>query len=134
MGTETTLPVRPRRGDPEFGPTCRCGGAKAKQAWTCQPCHGKARGYGLVPRDEQLRRHGRKYRGATVVVGDEDAALIERDRALREARASVDGELAELVAAQKRDERFATFARDRWMVSLDDTDQYGRPLYERIAA
>jgi hypothetical protein len=127
---------RPRLGDPQFGPVCECGAAKSKQAWTCQPCHGKVRGYGLVPRDEQLRIAGRKYRGGqTVTVGDEDAALVARADRLEAARkATYDGELAALVAEQARDERFATWARDRWMVSLDATDQYGRPLYERIAA
>lgn len=121
--------------DPEFGPVCTCGGAKAKQAWTCQRCHGRLRGYGLVPRDEQMRRAGRKYRGGyTVVVGDEDAALIARADALTAARSSVGGELAALVAEQTQDDRFGTYSRDRWVLSLDDTDQYGRPLYELIAA
>lgn len=126
---------RARRSDMAFGPVCACGGTKAKQAWTCQPCHGRLRGYGLVPRDEQNRRAGRKYRGYTVVVGDEDAALVARADRLSAARAELyDRELAALVAEQARDERFATFAQDRWMVSLDDVDLYGRPLYEVIAA
>ena len=123
------------KADSEFGPVCACGSQKAKQAFTCQPCHSRIRGYRLVPRDEQLRIAGRKYRGYTVTVGCEDKALVSRAERLETARAaSYDHDLAALVKEQARDERFATFARDRWMLSLDDVDQYGRPLYEVIAA
>lgn len=121
--------------DPEFGPVCSCGSAKAKQAFTCQSCHGRLRGYGLVPRDEQSRIAGRKYRGYTVTVGCEDKSLIVRSERLAAARAdSYDDALAALVEEQARDERLSTLARDRWMLSLDDVDRYGRPYYEVIAA
>lgn len=122
------------KADPEFGPTCTCGGAKAKQAWTCQACHGRLRGYQTVPLPEQNRRWRLRYIGQFAPVGDEDAALIERAGALAAARAAVEGELAALVAEQAQDERCSHLARDRWMVPLDSLDRYGRPLYEIIAA
>lgn len=111
---------RPRKGDAAFGPVCRCGAVKAKQAWTCQRCHGRIRGY-------------RRVRG---LVGDESAALIVRDRALREARENATGELAGLVAEQATDERLGHMARQRagWVVSLDGADRNGRPLHEVLAA
>ena len=126
--------MRPRLGDPAFGPVCECGNAKAKQARTCQPCHSRIRGYKRETKREIDRRARLRYMGQVATVGDEDAALIARAHALHQARATVHGELAALVVEQERDERFTAFARDRWMLSLDDTDQYGRPLYEVIAA
>jgi hypothetical protein len=75
-----------------------------------------------------------KYLGIVGSVGDEDKGLIERAAELEAARARADGELAELVAAQRQDERLGHLSRDRWMVSLDDEDVYGRPLHEVVAA
>lgn len=126
---------RPCKGDPQFGPVCECGAPKAKQARTCQPCHGRIRGYKLSSKRQIDRRARLRYMGQVESVGCEDAALIARDRELQQARGlAAAGELAALVAEQIRDERFATVARDRWMLSLDDVDRYGRPLYEVIAA
>lgn len=104
--------MRPRKDDPQFGPVCACGSLKAKQARTCQPCHGRIRGYG---------------RGAEI------AALLAQPTVHRPAVA-VEGELAVLVAAQATDERLGHLARNRWMVSLDGVNEYGRPMYEVIAA
>ena len=134
VATHKHLHNRPKKGDPQFGPVCECGRPKAKQAWTCQPCHSRIRGYKQFSKSQIDRRARLRYMGQVEPVGCEDAALIARDRELREARTRVDGELAVLVAEQQLDERFATVARDRWMVSLDDVDRYGRPLYEVIAA
>jgi hypothetical protein len=127
------MTARPRRGDPDFGPQCRCGGPKAKQARTCQRCHGLLRGYGTVPLREQNRRWRRTYMGGVTVVGDGDAAAVARAAALEQARTLADGELAVLVAEQLRDQRLGHIARDRWMVHLDDVDRYGRPLHEVLA-
>jgi hypothetical protein len=107
--------VRPRLGDPTFGPTCACGGPKAKQARTCQPCHGVIRGYGSSPR--------------SMSVGDEMSATVARTVALAAARASAEGELAKLCDEQARDEAFSTWQDRRWIVSLD-----AGFLYEVIAA
>ena len=126
--------MRPRYGDPAFGPVCECGSPKAKQARTCQPCHSRIRGYKTSTKQQIDRRARLRYMGQMATVGDEDAALIARAYALDAARATVHGELAALVADQERDERLSHLARDRWMLSLDDTDQYGRSLYEVIAA
>lgn len=119
--------------DPQFGPICRCGQPKAKQAFTCQACHNLVRGYGTVPLAEQNRRWRHTYLGIVGAVGDEDAGLIHRADALAEARAAADGELAALIAEQARDDR-AVRVGSRWMVSLDSTDRFGRPLAEVIAA
>lgn len=120
--------------DPEFGPTCACGSRKSKQAFTCQSCHNVIRGYGTVPLREQWRKARERHLGIIRAVGDEDAGLIDRASTLAAARANAEGELAALVADQERDDRLGHLARDRWMVSLDSNDQYGRPLYETVAA
>lgn len=124
-----------RIGDPEFGPVCGCGGAKAKQAWTCQPCHSRLRGYRTVPPSEQNRRWRRAWLGQPPgPIGDSDAALVAQAAALAQARQATSGELALLAAAQERDERLGHRAGFRWMLPLDATDRLGRPLYDLIAA
>jgi hypothetical protein len=132
-GLRIAVKPRPSKSDAAFGPVCDCGRPKAKQAWTCQPCHSRLRGYGTVPLVEQNRLWRRSYLGGVRTVGDEDQALIERDRALTEARNTAAGELAAVVADQQLDERIGHLARDRWMVPLDSTDRYGRPLHELFA-
>ena len=119
-----------RKGHPAFGTVCACGGHKAKQAFTCQACHSRVRGYGTVPTAEQNRRARMRYFGQIDSVGDEDEGKIFLADQLERARAAVTGELAQIVAEQAEDDRIGHLARGRWMVSLDGVDQFGRPLYE----
>lgn len=111
--------TRPKKGDPQFGPICQCGQPKAKQARTCQSCHGVIRGYGRQARVDRL--------------AGVPAAPWDRENALRAAALTVDGELADLVAEQMRDDRVRSIGH-RGCLSLDAPLVDGLTLYEVIAA
>lgn len=129
-----TKPVRrARKGDPEFGPVCRCGRPKAKQALNCQPCSERRRGFGTVPLREQRINWWRRYMGIAPAVGNEDHGLIFLAAELEQARAQASGDLRLIVDEQAADD-VRRQVGSRWLVSLDATDRYGRPLYELVAA
>jgi hypothetical protein len=122
-----------RAGDREWGRVCVCGGPKSLQAWICQRCRTLEKRSPVSAR-ERGRISEARYMGWAVPVGDPDAARVARDRELAAARANVAGEIAELAAAQVEDERLGHLSRARWIVSLDDVDPFGRPLYDLVAA
>lgn len=115
------MTARPmRKGDPEFGPVCACGGPKAKQARTCQRCHNVIRGYGRqAPGRTACRRS--------------PARPWDRERALEAARSVSAGELAALIAAQLRDDRVTSIGH-RGCLSLDAPFADRLTLYELVAA
>lgn len=74
------------------------------------------------------RRHAEKPRS----IGNFDHALIRRAEELATIRATVTGELAELVREQEKDERWGHRISTPWLVSLDAPDAYGRELYDTL--
>lgn len=100
-----------RMGDPEFGPLCACGGPKAKQAWTCQRCHGRLRGYGRSAALQALLTQGGPLRSTV----------------------EASGELAELIAQQQRDDR-RRFVWDPHTIPLEAPNRAGRTLIEVLPA
>lgn len=123
-----------RAGDPEFGTVCSCGRQKSRQAWTCQTCHGRARGYRCVPLPAQRAAWNLSRYGITAGASIGASSTLQRRDDLERARAAAIGELAALAAEQERDERYGNRAGAPWIVSLDAADCYGRPRHETLAA
>jgi len=102
-------------GDPLFGPVCACGGRKAKQARTCQPCHNVVRGYGRGEAIRQLL-----------------AQPTPNERQVTAELGVASGELADLIREQQRDDGY--YRTDPHTISLYAPDRSGRSLIDVIAA